>query len=144
MISAALSHCFVVGQARVFPFLAQKHVDRKFALLVINGPKSWILSLKKFSVPSNKMVKSNSALVNVGIRGRRMPKKVGSRLRTVTQNVNKVGFRLRSVTQNRNQGRFPVTVGYAWLRTFAKKMRNRPSTRVTAWPVTPNSGRDNY
>ena len=61
------------------------------------------------------------------IRGRRMPKKVGSRFRSVpqkrnqgrfpvtlghTKNVTKVGSRLRSVTHRRNKGRFPVTLDY--------------------------------
>ena len=55
-----------------------------------------------------------------------MPKKVGSRLRSVTQKRNQgrfpvtaghkkriqVCFRLRTVTQKRNEGRFPVTLGY--------------------------------
>ena len=63
-----------------------------------------------------------------------MPKKVGSQLHMVTQNVTKAGSRLhksvtkagsrlRMVTQIPNQGRFPVTLGYT-----KRKQRRFPIT----------------
>ena len=42
-------------------------------------------------------------------RGRRMPKKVGSRFRSVTQKCNQGRSWLRSFTQKCNRDRFPVT-----------------------------------
>ena len=44
-----------------------------------------------------------------------MPKKVGSRLRSVTQKRNRGRFPVTFGYKKGNQGRFPVTLGYARL-----------------------------
>ena len=47
----------------------------------------------------------------------------------------KVSFRLRSVTQKRNQGRFPVTLGYAWLRMVTWGGYKRSLVEKSGWSL---------